>query len=37
MTPRETMPLDAIDLRLLDELQRDAARSNQALADAVHV
>jgi DNA-binding Lrp family transcriptional regulator len=29
--------MDAIDLRLLAELQRDAARSNQALADAVHV
>lgn len=37
MIPRDSMPLDAIDLRLLDELQRDASRSNQALADAVHV
>ncbi len=31
------LALDAIDLRLLDELQRDASRSNQALAEAVHV
>ncbi len=31
------LPLDAIDLRLLDLLQADAARSNQALADAAHV
>jgi DNA-binding Lrp family transcriptional regulator len=30
-------PLDATDLRLLDLLQADAARSNQALADAAHV
>lgn len=29
--------LDELDLRLLAELQRDAARSNQALADAVAV
>lgn len=29
--------LDAIDLRLLHELQRDAARSNQELAAAAHV
>ena len=29
--------LDAIDLRLLDLLQADAARSNQALAEAAHV
>jgi DNA-binding Lrp family transcriptional regulator len=29
--------MDATDLRLLAELQRDAARSNQELAEAVHV
>ena len=29
--------LDSIDLRLLDALQRDASRSNQALAEAIHV
>ena len=29
--------VDAIDLKLLDELQRDASRSNQAIAEAVHV
>lgn len=29
--------LDAIDLQLLDQLQRDAALSNQALAERVHV
>ena len=29
--------LDAIDLRLLQLLQADAARSNQALAEAAHV
>jgi DNA-binding Lrp family transcriptional regulator len=32
-----TEALDAIDLRLLDLLQADAARSNQALAEAAHV
>ncbi|ACB32371.1 transcriptional regulator, AsnC family [Leptothrix cholodnii SP-6] len=32
-----SIPLDEIDLRLLDELQRDASRSNQALAEAVQV
>ncbi|MFM2055126.1 MAG: hypothetical protein RL456_3163 [Pseudomonadota bacterium] len=37
MNIRVPVDLDAIDLRLLDELQRDASRSNQALADAVHV
>lgn len=31
------LTLDAVDLRLLDLLQSDAARSNQALADAAHV
>ena len=30
-------PLDAIDLRLLDLLQADASRANQALAEAAHV
>ncbi len=30
-------PLDAIDQRLLSLLQADAARSNQALAEAAHV
>ncbi len=29
--------MDAIDLRLLEELQRDASRSNQTIADHVHV
>lgn len=29
--------LDAIDLRLLDHLQRDASLTNQALAERVHV
>ena len=29
--------LDAIDLRLLDLLQADASRANQALAEAAHV
>ena len=29
--------VDAIDLRILDQLQRDASLSNQALADLVHV
>ena len=31
------MDIDAIDLALLDQLQRDASLSNQALAEAVHV
>ena len=31
------IPVDAIDLKLLDELQRVASRSNQAIAEAVHV
>ncbi len=35
MTPH--IQMDAIDLRLLAELQRDAARSNQDLAEAAHV
>lgn len=29
--------LDALDLRLLEQLQRDASLSNQALAEKVHV
>lgn len=33
----DAVTLDAIDLRLLDALQRDASRSNQALAEAAHV
>ena len=33
----EDLILDEVDLRLLNELQRDAARSNQALAQAVGV
>ena len=33
----EELELDAIDLRLLDQLQRDASLSNQALAARVHV
>ena len=32
-----TIPLDPVDLRLLDLLQQDASRSNQALAEAAHV
>ena len=31
------MDIDATDLRILDELQRDASLSNQALAARVHV
>jgi len=33
----EQIFLDEIDFRLLDQLQRDASPSNQALAEAVHV
>lgn len=33
----EEFTLDAIDLRLLDELQQDAAQSNQTLAERCHV
>lgn len=33
----ESLSLDATDLRLLGELQRDASRSNQDLAVTVHV
>ena len=32
----ESIELDAIDLLLLDQLQRDASLSNQALAERVH-
>jgi len=34
---QESITLDALDLRLLDLLQADAALSNQALADRAHV
>lgn len=37
MTKKELFELDAIDLQLLDLLQQDAAQSNQALAERVHV
>lgn len=33
----EQIELDAIDLRLLEQLQQDASLSNQALAELVHV
>ncbi len=33
----EQISLDGIDLQLLDELQKDASQSNQALAERVHV
>lgn len=33
----EEISLDAIDLRLLDALQRDASRTNQALAAQLHL
>ncbi|MDD0840962.1 Lrp/AsnC family transcriptional regulator [Curvibacter sp. HBC61] len=33
----EQIPLDSIDLQLLEQLQRDASLSNQALAARVHV
>jgi Lrp/AsnC family transcriptional regulator, leucine-responsive regulatory protein len=32
----EALPLDATDLRILDQLQTDASLTNQALAEAVH-
>jgi Lrp/AsnC family transcriptional regulator, leucine-responsive regulatory protein len=35
--PTAPLPLDPVDLRLLDLLQADASRSNQALAEAAHV
>ena len=37
MTKQESFELDGIDLHLLDLLQQDAAQSNQALAERVHV
>ena len=37
MIKTESFELDAIDLQLLDLLQQDAAQSNQALAERVHV
>ena len=36
MNSIETLDLDATDLRILDQLQRDASLTNQALAAAVH-
>jgi len=33
----ESLEIDAVDLRLLDALQRDASLSNLALAESVHV
>jgi Lrp/AsnC family transcriptional regulator, leucine-responsive regulatory protein len=33
----EPLALDAVDLRILDQLQTDAAQSNQTLAERVHV
>src|SRR6218665_1021987 len=33
----ESLEIDATDLRLLDQLQRDASLSNLALAELVHV
>ena len=36
-TPVQSLALDAIDLRILSELQSDAAQSNQDLAGRVHV
>lgn len=33
----EHLEIDAVDLRLLDQLQRDASMSNLALAELVHV
>ena len=37
MHKNETIGLDATDLQLLDWLQQDAAQSNQALAERLHV
>ncbi|MEC5384845.1 Lrp/AsnC family transcriptional regulator [Uliginosibacterium sp. H3] len=34
---KNSLSLDAIDLRILEQLQQDAALSNQALAEKVHV
>ena len=33
----EQIDLDDLDLKLLDQLQRDAGQSNQALAERVHI
>ena len=33
----EQITIDAVDIRLLDELQQDASLSNQALAERAHV
>ena len=37
LNPSTPVPLDSADLRILDQLQRDASLSNQDLAAAVHV
>ena len=37
MNEKLTLPLDAVDLALLDQLQSDASLSNQDLAQRVHV
>lgn len=37
MISNSALGLDAIDLRILDQLQRDASLTNQALAASVHV
>ena len=37
MIKNESFELDAIDLQLLDLLQQDAAQSNQALAEQLHI
>lgn len=37
MISNSTLGLDATDLRILDQLQRDASLTNQALAASVHV
>lgn len=37
MNDNKLSALDAVDLRLLDQLQKDASLSNQALAAKVHV
>lgn len=33
----EQIDIDAIDIQLLDQLQRDASLSNQALAERIHI
>jgi DNA-binding Lrp family transcriptional regulator len=34
--PIDKLPLDSVDLRILDQLQRDASLTNQALAEHAH-